>query len=126
MTEFGTDILKALKRTDDSRSCIDAKRREGKSGREARKECREVYGSRLGNVGRQLGISPQLAGRVYANAQDQAKFLRNTPKGNGTANSFAFGGGGIAPSTKSAGFNLWYLLPLVLFVPAIRKLIGIK
>ena len=55
------NIGSALRRTPESRACIDNKKAMGKSGREARQECREIYGSRLGNAGRQLGILPQQA-----------------------------------------------------------------
>ena len=40
----------ALQRSKDSRDCIDAKKRAGKTGRQARQECRDIYGSRLGNT----------------------------------------------------------------------------
>ncbi len=115
-----------VKRSSDSRSCIDAKKRQGASGSQARKECRQVYGSRLGNAGRQLGILPQRDKTVRANMFDQARSLVQTPSKMGTVNEFAFGGSGGTTDTMKAGFNVWYLLPLVLFLPAVRKLIGIK
>ena len=61
----GLGMLKNLpgviQRSADSRACIDQKRAQGKSGRQARAECRDIYGSRLGNAGRKLGILPQQA-----------------------------------------------------------------
>ena len=57
---------------------------------------------------------------------DQARSLAQTPSQMGTVNEFAFGGSGGSTDTMKAGFNVWYLLPLVLFLPAVRKLIGIK
>lgn len=124
MTGYGTDILKSLKRSEESRACIDERKAVGDTGREARKYCRTQYGSRIGNIGRQLGISPQLADRVKANPFDQSKQIRNTPSMGGTVNEFAFGGG--SPKPVTSGFNFLYLIPLVLFIPAIRKLIGFK
>lgn len=115
-----------VKRSSDSRACIDTKKRQGASGSQARKECRQVYGSRLGNAGRQLGILPKQSARVQANRFEQARSLADTPSKLGTVNEFAFGGMGGSTDTVKAGFNVWYLLPLVLFLPAVRKLIGIK
>ena len=113
-----------VKRSASSRACIDNKKSQGASSSQSRKECRQVYGSRLGNAGRQLGILPKQSARVRANSYQQTRSLSVTPSKLGTVNEFAFGGG----SSKSveAGFNVWYLLPLVLFLPAVRKLIGIK
>ena len=120
------NIKGALKRSSDSRQCIDTKRGEGLSGRRARQECKDRYGSRLGNAGRKLGILPQEAKGLNVSQFAQQQARRNTPNkmGMSTQQEFAFGGG----SSKSveAGFNVWYLLPLVLFLPAVRKLIGIK
>ena len=63
--QVGYGMLKNLpgviQRSPESRACIDQKKAEGKSGRQARKECRDQYGSRLGNAGRKLGILPQQA-----------------------------------------------------------------
>jgi hypothetical protein len=126
MTGFGTDILKTLKRSKDSRDCISAKRRSGATGSEARKECRDIYGSRLGNAGRQLGIVPEKVQPVRANAFDQARSLRQTPSKMGTVNEFAFGGSSGGTDVVKSGFSYWYLLPLLFFVPQVRKFLGLK
>jgi hypothetical protein len=114
-----------LKRTADSRACIDSKS-QTMSRREARRECRDIYGSRLGNAGRKLGILPQEAKGLSVSQFAQKQARANTPNkmGMSTQQEFAFGGG--SPTAVKGGFNMWYLIPLVLFIPGIQKLIGIK
>ena len=118
---FGTMALQqaktfgsALKRSQESRDCIDSKKAQGKSGRQARKECREQYGSRLGNAGRQLGILPQDSQRLRVNQFLQKQSIKNTPSQMGTVNEFAI------PSypdrVKKAGGNYTTILLLGLGV----------
>tara|TARA_E500000331_G_scaffold265551_1_gene256756 strand:- start:364 stop:786 length:423 start_codon:yes stop_codon:yes gene_type:complete len=111
-----------LKRSAGSRACIDTKKSQGISGKQARQECRQIYGSRLGNAGRQLGILPKQSARVQANRFEQARSLADTPSKLGTVNEFAFGGASGSTDSVKAGFNYLYLLPLLLFVPQIQKL----
>lgn len=121
---IGTDILKALKRSRDSRSCIDAKVRAGQTRSQARKECRQVYGSRLGNAGRSLGLVGEQAKPIYVDLSSEKKrYLKNTPSKLGTINEQIVIGSPNGTKTKESGFNIWYLLPLLLFFPAIRKMI---
>ena len=73
------NIRSALRRSPESRQCIDEQRAMGKSGREARQVCRDRYGSRLGNAGRKLGILPQEAKGVKVSQFAQDQFKRSIP-----------------------------------------------
>lgn len=113
-----------LKRSADSRECIDTKRAQGKSGREARQECRDRYGSRLGNAGRKLGILPQEAKGVSVSKFAQQAVRANTPSKFGMTNEqfiLPSGGASTGSGVMRGGFNYWYLLPVLLFLPAVRK-----
>ena len=128
---FGTMALQqaknfgsALKRTQQSRDCIDSKKAQGKSGRQARKECREQFGSRLGNAGRQLGILPKDSQRLRVNQFLQKQSIKNTPSQMGTVNEFAIPS--YPDKVKKAGGNYTNILLLGLGVLlfANRKFFG--
>ena len=117
-----------LRRTPDSRACIDQKKAEGKSGRQARQECREIFGSRLGNAGRQLGILPQQAKGLSINQFAQKQIRQNTPNKFGMTNEqivLPGGGGSTGNGVVKGKFNPLLLLGLVFFIPGVRKFIGI-
>ena len=122
--QTGSQVLDILKRSPESRACIDSKKAQGKSGRQARKECREQFGSRLGNAGRQLGILPQDSQGVRVNQFLQKQSIKNTPSQMGTVNEFAI------PSypdrVKKAGGNYTtvLLLGLGVLLFANRKFFG--
>ena len=125
LKQFGS----ALKRSPESRACIDRKKASGLSGKQARTECRSQYGSRFGNAGRSLGILPEELKGLSINQVIQKESLRNSPARYGTVGeTFGLGqGGGFGGTTnmqaKKGGFNLLFLLPLLLFVPQIQKLV---
>lgn len=117
-----------LQRTPDSRACIDQKKAEGKSGRQARKECREQFGSRLGNAGRQLGILPQEAKGLKISQIAQNVARQNTPNKFGMTNEqivLPGGGGSTGNGVVKGKFNPLLLLGLLFFIPGVRKFIGI-
>lgn len=121
LKNFGT----ALKRSPESRACIDGKKASGLSGKQARQQCRTQYGSRLGNAGRQLGILPEELRGVSVSQLVQKSSIKNTPSKFGTVNeAFGLGGGfnGGTIQAKKGGFNFLYLLPLLFIVPQIQKL----
>ena len=114
-----------LKRSDESRECIDTAKAQGLSGRQARQECRDRYGSRLGNAGRKLGILPQEAKGLSVSQFANQKIRGNTPSKFGmTSEQFILpsGGSSTGNGVVRGGFNYLYLLPLLLFVPQIQKL----
>jgi len=112
----------ALKRTPESRACIDQKKAQGLSGGQARKQCRQQYGSRFGNAGRSLGILPEELKGVSVSQFAQQQSLKRTPNKMGTVSEqFLFPSNSSNMATKG-GFNYLYLLPLLLFVPQIQKL----
>lgn len=120
-----------LKRTPESRACIDRKKAQGLSGRQARQECRKIYGSRLGNAGRSLGILPEELKGVSANQILQQLNKKNTPNRFGTVAEPMFapnGGGGVfvgnGMQTSKAGFNPMFLAVGLLFLPPVRKFLG--
>ena len=116
-----------LQRSKDSRDCIDAKKRAGKSGRQARKECRDAYGSMLGNAGRKLGILPQQAKGLSVSQFAQQQVRANTPSKFGMTNEqivLPGGGGSTGNGVAKGGFNPLLLLGLVFFIPGVRKFIG--
>jgi hypothetical protein len=118
-----------LQRSPESRECIDSKKAMGLSGRQARQECRDQYGSRLGNAGRKLGILPQQAKGLSVSQFAQKQVRQNTPSKYGMTNEqiiFPSGGSSTGNGVMKGGFNYFYLIPLVLFFPAVRKLIGLK
>ena len=116
----------ALKRTPESRACIDQKKAQGLSGGQARKQCRQQYGSRLGNAGRSLGILPEELKGVTVSKFIQQQSINRTPSKMGTVSEqFLFGGSDRINgngTVKKAGFNYLYLLPLVFLLPQIQKL----
>lgn len=117
-----------LQRSPESRACIDQKKAEGKSGRQARKECREQFGSRLGNAGRQLGILPQEAKGLKISQIAQNVARQNTPNKFGMTNEqivLPGGGGSTGNGVTKGGLNPLLLLGLVFFIPGVRKFIGI-
>ncbi len=130
--QVGYGMLKnlpgVLQRSSDSRACIDQKKAKGKSGREARQECRDIYGSRLGNAGRKLGILPQQAKGLSVSQFAQQQVRANTPNRFGMTNEqiiLPSLGGNTGNQTVKSGFNPLLLLGLVFFIPGVRKFIGI-
>lgn len=132
MMQVGYGMLKNLpgviQRSPESRACIDQKKAEGKSGRQARKECRDQYGSRLGNAGRKLGILPQQAKGLTVSQFAQQQVRANTPNKYGMTNEqivLPSGGSSTGNGAIKSGFNPLLLLGLVFFIPGVRKFIGI-
>lgn len=122
------DILKSLKRTPESRACIDNKKAQGLSGRQARKECREIYGSRLGNAGRALGITPQQAKGLNVSQFAQQAIRGNTPNKFGMTNEqfiLPSGGASSGNGVVRGGFNPLLLVGLLFFLPPVRKIFGL-
>ena len=117
----------ALRRSADSRACIDQKKAQGKSGRQARTECREIYGSRLGNAGRQLGILPQQAKGLSINQFAQKQFRQNTPNKFGMTNEqivLPLGGSSTGNGVMKSRINPLFLIGGLLFIPGVRKFLG--
>ena len=113
----------ALKRSPESRQCIDEQKAMGKSGREARQVCRDRYGSRLGNAGRKLGILPQEAKGVNVSQFAQDQFKRSIPNKLGmTSEQIVFPSG--STTARKGGFNPIFLLFAIPFIPAVRKFLG--
>ena len=116
-----------VQRSADSRACIDQKKAQGKSGRQARSECRDIYGSRLGNAGRKLGILPQQAKGLSVSQFVQKQARANTPNKFGMTNEQIIlpSGGSSTGGVMKSGINpLFYLIGLVVFLPTVRKFIG--
>jgi hypothetical protein len=114
-----------LKRSPESRQCIDSKKAQGLSGRQARQECRDLYGSRLGNAGRKLGILPQEAKGLNVSQFAQKVVRSNTPNKFGMTNEqfiLPGGGSGTGNGVMKGGFNYLYLLPLLFLLPGVQKL----
>ena len=125
-SKIGTGFMKLIgqvRRSPEKRQCISDQKQAGASGREARQFCRQQYGSGIGNLGRSLGLTGKKEGRIQ-----QRPIFPAFDKSNGaymSASGMAMPTGG--PRTAGAGTFQWcWLLPIVLFVPAIRKLIGLK
>ena len=117
------NIRSAVKRSSESRQCIDEQRSIGKSGREARQVCRDRYGSRLGNAGRKLGILPQQAKGVKVSQFAQDQFKKSIPNKLGmTSEQIVFPGG--STTTRKSGFNPIFLLFAIPFIPGVRKFLG--
>ena len=122
------NIGSALRRTPESRACIDNKKAQGKSGRQARQECREIYGSRLGNAGRSLGITPQQAKGLSVNQFAQQAVRGNTPSKFGMTNEqiiLPSGGASTGNGVVKGGFNPLFLVGLLFFLPPVRKIFGL-
>lgn len=122
------NIGSALRRTPESRACIDNKKAQGKSGRQARQECREIYGSRLGNAGRALGITPQQAKGLSVNQFAQQAVRGNTPSKFGMTNEqiiLPSGGASTGNGVVKGGFNPLFLVGLLFFLPPVRKIFGL-
>jgi len=116
-----------LKRSPESRACIDNKKAQGLSGRQARQECREIYGSRLGNAGRQLGILPQQAKGLSVNQFAQQAVRGKTPSKFGMTNEqfiLPSGGASTGNGVAKAGFNPLLIGIGLLFIPGVRKFLG--
>ena len=122
--QAGGQILDLLKRSPESRACIDQKKAQGKSGREARRECKKKFGSRLGNAGRSLGILPEALKGVSVSQFLQKKSIKNTPSQMGTVNEFAIPS--YPSGAKKAGGNYMtvILLGLGVLLFANRKFLG--
>ncbi len=116
--------LGVLKRTQQSRDCIDNKKASGLSGRQARKECREQFGSRLGNAGRQLGILPADLQGVSVSQFLQKKSIKNTPSQMGTVNEFAIPSYPSGAKTAGSNYMTVLLLGLGVLLFANRKFLG--
>ena len=124
VSKIGTGFMKLIgqvRRSPEKRQCIQDQRQAGATGREARRFCRQQYGSGIGNLGRSLGLTGEREGRIK-----QRPIFPAFDKSNGalmSPTSLAMPTGGV----RTAGaFQWWWLLPLILFVPAIRKQIGFK
>jgi len=127
----GLGMLKNLpgivQRSADSRACIDQKKAQGKSGRQARAECRDVYGSRLGNAGRKLGILPQQAKGLSVSQFAQQQVRQNTPSKFGMTNEqivLPSGGSSTGGGAMKSGINPLFLIGAVFFIPGVRKFFG--
>ena len=127
----GLGMLKNLpgivQRSADSRACIDQKKAQGKSGRQARAECREIYGSRLGNAGRKLGILPQQAKGLSVSQFAQQQVRQNTPSKFGMTNEqivLPSGGSSTGSGVMKSGINPLFLIGAVFFIPGVRKFFG--
>ena len=122
------NIGSALRRSPESRACIDNKKAQGLSGRQARKECREIYGSRLGNAGRALGITPQQAKGLSVSQFAQQAVRGNTPNKFGMTNEqfiLPSGGASTGNGVVKGGFNPLLLVGLLFFLPPVRKIFGL-
>ena len=122
------NIGSALRRTPESRACIDNKKAQGLSGRQARKECREIYGSRLGNAGRALGITPQQAKGLSVSQFAQQAVRGKTPNKFGMTNEqfiLPSGGANTGNGVVRGGFNPLLLVGLLFFLPPVRKIFGL-
>ena len=122
------NIGSALRRTPESRACIDNKKAMGKSGRQARQECREIYGSRLGNAGRALGITPQQAKGLKVSQFAQQAVRGKTPSAFGMTNEqiiLPSGGSSTGNGVVRGGFNPLLLVGLLFFLPPVRKIFGL-
>ena len=122
------NIGSALRRSPESRACIDNKKAMGKSGRQAREECREIYGSRLGNAGRKLGILPQQAKGLSVSQFVQQKVRANTPNKFGMTNEqfiLPSGGASTGNGVVRGKFNPLLLVGLLFFLPPVRKIFGL-
>ncbi len=124
-SKLGMDFMKIIgqvRRSPEKRQCIQDQKQAGASGREARQYWREQYGSGIGNLGRSLGLTGKREGRIK-----QRPIFPAFDKTSGSSMSPT--GFAMPTGTRTAGagaFQWWWLLPIVLFVPGIRKLIGIK
>ena len=117
-----------LKRSPESRACIDNKKAQGLSGQQARRECRDLYGSRLGNAGRKLGILPQQAKGLSVSQFVQQKVRANTPNKFGMTNEqfiLPSGGASTGNGVVRGGFNPLLLVGLLFFLPPVRKIFGL-
>ena len=117
------NVGSALKRSSESKQCIAEQKAAGLSGSQARKVCRDRYGSRLGNAGRKLGILPQQAKGVSVSQFAQNQFKKNIPNKIGmTSEQFVFPNGQLQP--RQGGFNPLFLLLALPFIPGVRKFLG--
>jgi len=125
-SKLGTGFMKLIgqvRRSPEKRQCISDQKQAGASGRKAREFCRDKYGSGIGNLGRSLGLTGKKEGRIQ-----QRPMFPAFDKSNGaymSPSSMAVPTGGVRTAGAGA-FQWWWLLPIVLFVPGIRKLIGFK
>ena len=122
------NLPSVLRRSPDSRACIDNKKAQGLSGRQARRECRDLYGSRLGNAGRKLGILPQQAKGLSVSQFVQQKVRANTPNKFGMTNEqfiLPSGGASTGNGVVRGGFNPLLLVGLLFFLPPVRKIFGL-
>ena len=121
------NLPSVLGRSADSRACIDQKKAQGKSGSQARAECRDIYGSRLGNAGRKLGILPQQAKGLSVSQFAQQQVRQNTPSKFGMTNEqivLPLGGSSTGGGMMKSGINPLFLIGGLLFIPGVRKFLG--
>ena len=125
MAKVGTNFMKIIgqiRRSPEKQACIDQAVGGGASKRDARKSCRKTYGSGIGNLGRSLGLTGEKESRISARpifpAFNQSNGVMMSPN---EGKTWAIGSYG---NTRTAGsFSWWYILPVLLFLPAVRKLI---
>jgi hypothetical protein len=120
----GSQVLDLLKRSPESRACIDNKKAQGISGRQARRECKKQFGSRLGNAGRQLGILPAGSQGVSVSQFLQKQSIKNTPSQMGTVNEFAIPSYPSGAKTAGGNYMTVLLLGLGVLLFANRKIFG--
>jgi len=122
--QAGSQVLDLLKRSPESRACIDNKKAQGKTGRQARRECREQFGSRLGNAGRQLGILPAGSQGVKVSQFLQKQSIKNTPSQMGTVNEFAIPSYPTGVNKAGGNYMTVLLIGLGVLAFANRKFFG--
>ena len=115
--------LSVLKRSKESRECIDSKKAQGKTGRQARKECRKQYGSRFGNAGRALGILPKELKGVSVSQFLNKRSIKNTPDPMGTVNQGIIPSMGVKKATPNYTMT-FLLIGLAVLGFANRKFLG--
>lgn len=101
-----------VRRSPEKRQCIQDQKQAGASGREARQYCREQYGSGIGNLGRSLGLTGKKEGRIKQTPMFPA--FDNSNGAYMSPGNFAMPTG-----TRTAGFQWWWLLGLLIFLPGL-------
>ena len=115
-SKIGTGFMKFIgqvRRSPEKRQCISDQKQAGATGREARQFCRQQYGSGIGNLGRTLGLTGKKEGRIKQNpifpSFDRSNGALMSPAG------MAMPTGGV----RTAGFQWWWLLGLLIFLPGL-------